>query len=131
MISKHQISLKTLYEKVIKPAVDLAITMQTSMTTYQFDIQAPSDTLFMPYSVSEASLGRCQMIDVATRKTLKPDSPVVADSNGNIGDRIMTLSPALYRCNEDKFVLLAQEVILVELYKPLGRRYAKKESTSE
>lgn len=70
------------------------------------------------------------MIDVTTGKTLKPDSPIVSDSSGYIGDRMMTLSPALYRRDDDKFVLLSQEVILVKLYEPLGRRHAKKESTS-
>ena len=71
------------------------------------------------------------MVDVATGKLVKPNNLVMPDSNKNIGDRIMTLSPALYRGTKDNFVLLAQEVILVELYEPLRRRHANKESTSQ
>ena len=131
VISNHRISLGTLYEKVIKLAVDIAITMQTSLTTYHFDNRAPSATPFVTYSVSKLSLGRTQLIDVETRKPLKPDSLILSDSSGNIGDRIMTLSPALYRRNKGNSVLLSQEIILVKLYKPLGRRHAKKEPVSE
>ena len=58
-------------------------------------------------------------------QTLKPDSLVVSDSNGFIGEQIMMLSPALVRRDEDKIVRLSQEVLLVELYKPLGRRRAR------
>ena len=131
VIGAHRTSLRTLYDKIIKLAVNLAITIQTSKTTYHFEYRAPSAAPFMMYPVSKHSLGRYRMIDVATGKTLKPESPIVSDSSGNIGVRMMTLSPALYRRKDDESVLLSQEVILVELYKALGRRHTKKESTPE
>ena len=62
------------------------------------------------------------MIDAATGKTLKPDSPVTPDAHGDIGDRIMVLAPGLWRHDRDKVVPLSQEIILVELYNPVGRR---------
>lgn len=83
--------------------------------------------MFKGYSVSKTGLSECRMIDVASGKTLKRDSVVVSDSDGVIGEYIMTLWPALYRCDDkDKFVPLSQEIILVELDKPLGRRRAVK-----
>lgn len=62
------------------------------------------------------------MIEVATGKTLKADSPVTPDGKGDIGDQILVLSPALSRRDADRFIPLSQAVILVELYYPLGRR---------
>lgn len=69
-------------------------------------------------------LGCHRMVDVATGKQLKADSPVTPDRKGNIGDRIMVLAPGLFRQDSDRLVPLNPAIVLVELYSPLGRRRA-------
>ena len=122
IISGSSVSLETLYNKVVKPAVDLAITTQTSTTSYEFEPRMSIYSMFERHSIPQTQLGRCRMIDAATGKTLKPDSPVISDAHGDIGNRIMVLAPGLYRHDRDKVVPLSPEIILVELYNPLGRR---------
>lgn len=79
---------------------------------------------FKRSTVSKTDLGCYRMIDVATGKQLKADSPVTPDRKGNIGDRIMVLAPGLFRQDPNRLVPLIPAAFLVELYKPLGRRRA-------
>lgn len=63
------------------------------------------------------------MIDIKTEKWLKPDSAVVADRQGIIGDFIVGLEPGLYRIKRDKQeAVLRQPTYLVDLRHPVGKR---------
>ena len=124
IVSGNHNSINALYNKIIIPAFDLAITMQTSTNSYHFEPRMSIHMIFDHRVVPKELLGQIRVIDAATGKTLKPDSLVVPDRDGNIGEQVMTLSPALYRRDQAKFIPLSQEVILVELYQPLGRRRA-------
>lgn len=115
-------SLESMHKNVIALAVELATILQTSTTAYQFEPHMAESSRFKRHSIPKSHLGRYRMIDVETGKSLKPDSPVTPDVSGNIGNQIMTIAPRLCRCNTDKVVPLVQEVVLVELYAPLGRR---------
>ena len=82
-------------------------------------------SLFQRGSVSMDCLRSARMVDVATGKSLKPDSPVWSDENENIGEFIMVLTPGLCRYDRGKGIVLSQQVILIRLYQPLGRRRAR------
>ena len=68
------------------------------------------------------TLGTCKMLDVQTGKHLKPDSAVLADENGVIGEIIISMEPGLRRMNRDKATILHQGTVLVKLSHPLGKR---------
>ncbi|KAL8840763.1 MAG: hypothetical protein Q9170_001201 [Blastenia crenularia] len=125
IVAKNESRLQELLEKIINPAVELATTIQTSPSQYIF---VPTVKKFFPfdgYSVTRETLSKFKLIDIGSGKTLKPDSPVQSDEQGHIGTPIMVLAPALYRCDPGQSaLLLVKEVVLVRLFKPLGRHRA-------
>ncbi|KAL9007662.1 MAG: hypothetical protein Q9173_007119 [Seirophora scorigena] len=124
-IEKSEASARTLLDKVVQPAVQLADKIQISSATYDFrpkmdELQLLDDCIF-----SQEHLSSYKLVDVATGKTLRADSPVQANEKGQIGTPVMMLAPALYRCDPGKDpLLLVKAVFVVQLYKPLGRRQA-------
>lgn len=98
--------------------------MQTSATSYHFEPRLSSTSVLTRSPIPKTHLGHYRMIDVGTGKTLKPDSPIIPNRDGDIGDEIMVVTPGLLRHDAEKMVPLLHEKVLVELYKPLGRRRA-------
>jgi len=123
IITGNQNSLLNFYDKVICPAVKLAMAIQTSPTSYMFKPSMTTTNISQRYLLSKHNLADLKAIDAKTGKTLKADSPVVTNEDGNIGAQIALLTPGLWRLGPDeKPVCLTQEVLLIELYHPLGRR---------
>ena len=110
---------------VVEAGFDLAWSIQTSALEYKF-VPAMEAPIVRHKTVYRDELSKCGMVDVATGKTLKPESPVHVKSSGAIGEEIMLLAPALLRRNiVQDWIELVQEVKLVELYRPLGRRVGR------
>ena len=108
------------YEQVLLPAVKLANMIR--MSTSDYGVWLP-ETLFTKYPPATMNmLATRKMVDFQTGKHLKPDSAVVADKDGAIGDVIICLEPGPYRVNKGKKMTLQQDTILVELFHPLGKR---------
>ena len=73
----------------------------------------------MSQKIEQDDLALAQLIDVKTRKTMKPGSNLVFDRNGWLGTKILILEPALWRCDPEKAeVKISQEVALVEATLP-------------
>ncbi|KAI4238800.1 MAG: hypothetical protein L6R40_005655 [Gallowayella cf. fulva] len=125
-IEKTQESAERFVDEALTPAVKLANTIQLSPTKYEFVPKMGKVPLFSrPNILKHQHLSLARLIDVEIGKTLKVDSPVQADENGEIGIQMMMLAPALYRRDPgDRMILLVKEVDLVKLHKPLGRRRA-------
>lgn len=116
-------SQKNLFEKVIEPAVDLAVKIQTSAAEYRFNPRIAMKGQLGRRSVTSSDIPDFKIVDIKSGKHLRADSQVVPDNNGRIGDRLLILTPALVRCRPgSRSVRLSQEAILVELNSPLGRR---------
>jgi len=116
-------SQKNLYQKIIEPAVDLAVKIQTSAAEYHFNPRIAKKGPAARRSITSSDIQDFKMVDIKSGKRLKMDSQVVPNNNGRIGDQILILTPALIRCQPGSMsVRLSQQAILVELDNPLGRR---------
>lgn len=102
------------------PAAKLAATIRMSTSDYVFSIPRAPLTKFMPATTD--MLKTHKMIDYKSGRQLKPDSAVVADEDGMIGDLILSLEPGLYRVIKGKKTTLHQELFFVVLHHPLGKR---------
>ena len=115
-----------LREQVLLPAVEFATKIQLSTSTYVFTPEPPKNPFHgfqEQVPVSTSVLQNFKFVDVRTRKTLKPDSAVIADEDGFFGDVLMQVEPGLSRENDGKEnTPLRQSIFLVDLYKPLGKR---------
>ena len=110
-----------LYKSVMLPAAELATKMQISATCYRVCVyREPFQNYF---AVTVNRLKALKMIDVATRKTIRPESAVRADSDGCYGKFLIPLEAGLFRVDkDDKEIQLRQRVYLMELFSPLDQR---------
>lgn len=117
-------SLMRLFQKVVTPAIKLAMDMQVSCARYRF---YPDMLEEMELDLGKVRIGvlkQTGMIDVKTRKTLRLDSPVVADEQGYIGRVLFVVEPELVRRNNgpEKNTYLRQSTYLLQLDHPLEKR---------
>ena len=113
-------SIWRLYENVMLPAAELATKMQISATCYRVCVYREP---FQNYhAVTVNYLKAFKMIDVATRKTIRPESAVRADSDGGYGKFLIPLEAGLLRVDkDDKEISLRQRVYLMQLFSPLDQ----------
>lgn len=111
-----------LYQDVSKYAVKLEASIHQSSTEYWFEPFLKPGYVYNP--VRDTDLTWATWIDVETRKTLKPDSSVIPDSNGFIGTPLILIEPCLVRYDrsEKKTTTLRPSKWLIKLHKPLPRR---------
>lgn len=115
-------SKKQLHRDISKHAAQLESSIHLSSTKYRFEYMA--DVLEYPYNpVTAKLLADIAWVDVETRKTLKPDSPVIPDCQGLIGTPLLLIEPFLIRQDheERKNLMLRKSKILIKLYAPLAR----------
>ena len=112
--------VRAFHAQILLPAIKLANIIRMSTSDYVFSLPERAVKEFKPVTVEK--LKKHTMIDFKTGRTLKPDSAVVADKDGNIGNIVISLEPGLYRLMKPNKSVLRQEVFLVELHHPLGKR---------
>ncbi|MCJ1380510.1 hypothetical protein MMC17_003618 [Xylographa soralifera] len=113
-----------LLEKIVKPAVELAILIWTLPVRYTVTPQLTFPPLKDEQILFPTILDRAIAKDIETRKTLTLHSNIVVDKNGCIGDRVMITEPGLVRCgtNMQAEVVVRKPQMAVYLKEPLGRR---------
>lgn len=117
-------SLIRLYERIVVPATKLAIDIQVSSARYEFFPELFDKPDLKWGKLRLDALKQVAMIDVKTRKTLRFDSPIVADKQGYVGKPLFLIEPQLLRRNEGQVetTRLRQPTYLLELYHPLEKR---------
>ena len=81
-------------EKIVKPAVNLAICIQTLPVRYSITPQLTFPPVKVQHILFPTVLDGTIARDIASRKTLSLHSNVIVDKNGRIGDRVMNRSLA-------------------------------------
>jgi len=124
IIRGQEKSLRSFYERVILPAVQLAIDVRVSTTPYEWypNMSGPKPRSWK--KIASNALNFNSMIEVETRKALKVDSPVVSDKNGYIGVPVLLVEPGLVRrsVGKERPKTLRPPTYLLELFFPLGKR---------
>ena len=120
-------------------AIELAGTMRRSTSAYHFtslvDRGHPrmKRSTLPPFGhgglVHISDFIRSEVLDIDSNKNLKPNR-LEPNADGSIGNRIMTIYPALCRRGRDKDILVSKELLLVELRKPVQRRGKPREVES-
>ena len=112
----------TFYDQVLHPAVKLANAIRMSTTDYVISIPESLTINSRPVAVAKDMLERHKIVDSKSGKQLKPNSALVVDKDGVIGNFIVLLEPTLYRVIKGKETNLHLGTILVELNHPLPKR---------
>lgn len=123
--------MQAFHREITEPAVKLACTLRRSSASYDFVFmvtpqvyQTQRPDLPPPEKgglVFPADLDRSEILDIETRKTLKPNR-LEPNRDGSIGNRIMIIHPALYRCRGEEKILLGKQLLLAQLPEVSQRR---------
>ena len=122
IVRGEETSLCNFYWNVMRPAAELAFKMQISATCYGVCVYREPFQHYHAVTVKE--LKELRMIDVATRKTIRPESAVRADIDGAYGKFLMPMEAGLLRIDKDgKEIHLRRRVYLMKLSFPLEQRH--------
>ncbi|KAL8707786.1 MAG: hypothetical protein Q9220_007238 [cf. Caloplaca sp. 1 TL-2023] len=97
--AKHDASArKKSFEKaVLRPAFDLAITMQTSSVDYHFSELPTNEQQLKTSDVRTHRLTTCTMINIDTRQTVRKLIATGIDDDSIVGTQVLLLAPGLIR----------------------------------
>ena len=120
-------------------AVELAGNMRRSTSAYHFtSLVDRGDPKMKRFTLPQFGHGglvhisdftQSEILDIESNRSLKP-SRVEKNAHGWIGDRILTIYPALCRRGRDEDIVVSKELLLVKLTKPLQRRGKPREVES-
>ena len=120
-------------------AIELAGTMRRSTSAYHFtslvDRGHPRMKRYTLPPVGHGGLvhisdfSQSEILDLESNRNVKP-SRLEPNEDGSIGERIMTIYPALCRRGRDENILVSKELLLVELRNPVQRRGKPREVES-
>ena len=117
-------AMNAFHREITEPAVNFACILRKSSASYEFLFMADptlhqnkrpelppleKNSLLFP-----GELERSEILDIETRKTLKP-SRLEQGRDGSIGNRILIIHPALYRRRADDEILLGKQLLLAQL----------------
>lgn len=113
--------------EIVRPAATLAAKIQTSPADYEF-----RNSVVRKYSGKREvmrfkadAFKKYKMIDIKTRRPMKPNSVVFPDRGGFVGTTILPLDPGLFCIEANRKFVLRQPVWLVSLYEPSASRVSE------
>ena len=132
-------AFKVFHREITMSAVELAGTMRRSTSTYHFTSlvdrghHGTKRPTIPPFGhgglVQISDFTRSEVLDIDSNRSLKP-SRLEPNADGSVGDRILTVYPALCRRGKDEDIVVSKELLLVELKKPLQSRGKPREVES-
>lgn len=122
--SEDENGWEDLHREIVIPAIQLATKLRLSTADYRlishiFAKDSARATTVFVYEIKDSS-----MIDIMTHKVIRPDSVLKVAQDGQIGEEMLIVSPALLRVQKDGKgkVLICKPTILVKLDEPMGKR---------
>jgi hypothetical protein len=120
------------HSQITLPAIDFASTLRRSPAHYQFVyalnqglhlLSRPTLTpLKKPRTVHKSELDQVDVLDIDSRKTLKPNQNLAVTREGFVAEEIICIHPALCRRKGDGAgTVLRKPLDLVKLLYPLPR----------
>ena len=132
-------AFKVFHHEITMAAIEFAGNMRRSTSTYHFTSlvdrghHGTKRPTIPPFGhgglVQISDFARSEVLDVDSNRTLKP-SRLEANADGSVGDRVLTIYPALCRRGRDEDIVVSKELLLVELNKPLQNRGKPREVES-
>lgn len=125
-------NLGSIHEKIVVPAMELALNIQLTLGRYYFyPCTASITTAERRLTLQDSS--KNVMIDITTRRILNDNSLVIVADDGTIGEKLFVLEPSMIRRGRGRkaHVLMRKAVYLVKLDKPLGKRFKRPMSGSK
>lgn len=94
------------------------------METFRFAFELRTDRITPSQVVKIADIPRVRMIDEATIRTIRKDSPVISGEGGRIGICLFQSIPSLIRDGQqgEEDVLIRKPEVLVRLDRPMVKR---------
>ena len=140
LLPKHSSdAFEVFHRDITLVAIELAGTMRRSTSAYHFislvDRGHPrmKRHTLPPFGhgglVHISDFTRSEILDIESNRNLKPGR-LEPDADGSVGDRIMTIYPALCRRGADGDIVVGKELLSVKLTKPLRRRGKPREVES-
>ena len=114
---------KSLFDQIFVTALQVSNSIHLSTIDYRIlsRLSKPSDK---SKPVFRHELQKCEMMDMSSHKTIRPDNILKIADDGRIGEQMLCVQPALLRKNRDSAgsTMLCKPIILVKLDEPMARR---------
>ena len=129
----NRAAMKRFHAQITLPAISLACNLRCSPGQYYFSygfsrrLHLPNRPALTPLTkgrlINEEELHQLNVVDIASRKTLKPNQALSMIQDGIIGEEIMLIHPGLCRRKGDGgAIILGKPVKLIRLLAPLPRK---------
>ena len=117
-------SWQSLHSSIVLPAIKLSNAIRVATTDYEFFSHLFARPASQPTAIHRNWVSHYQMLDQATQKVLRADSPLKVRDDGRIGDELFVVSPGVVRTSKDgkERSVLVKPTLLVKLDEPLLRK---------
>lgn len=122
-ISKEdqQRRVDTFRSRVLGPAFDLAVAIQTSATVYGFSEPLTQEARFKWYPLRHHSSDSCTMINIDTRLEMKVNQPANSNHDGVIAYQVLLICPGLVRYDGRGAKRLTDDIVCAKFPSPAAK----------
>ena len=125
-----QKAMENFHVNITLAAIDLASAIRRSLKQYRFDFgldqvsRQPKRRTLMPqhgsFPIYQHEVDRFEMFDLKSRRKVRSSQALSVNSKKQIGEEVLLIHPALYRCKaEVKVKCLVKATLLINLLKPV------------
>ena len=117
----QQRRLNTFRCRVLEPAFDVAVAIQTSATRYSFSERMTQETRFKCCPLRHHISDSCTMINIDTRLEAKVNQPTKRNHDKVIAQQVLFIYPGLVRYDEHSAKRLTDDIVCAKFPSPAGK----------